>query len=504
MSQVRLLAHAAPPGSVDLWLGIADVEGPPTLSWTVDGEACEPEVLRPLQAVRQGDAAPAAGGPRMVTGGFRIPATGPVDVQVACEAGTARLRTRPVPTELPEDRWFNVLLASCFDRNQERAPLLANRTVRRICEDPDTRPDLALFMGDQVYLDVPPTDVIGRFGEPGLAGITAQFEDDYRLNWMVHLADVLAAAPLACVPDDHEFWNNYPVQVAWLPRTMSARGRVEWEQAARRCYDAFQRNVAGSDPQVIDVGPVSFFVMDTRTWRTLARDRAALPEHLDQLATWARAVKAAGRWGVFVTGQTLFKAPVGDLKGRLTDYELANYGDYKDILRILRELSTVARPAFCLTGDVHFGRVAQAHDADGHPRLYEIISSPLALCSDPRSAHQPMLSVMLQRMLGDAWVGVNRPWPRHPVPQVPPMSLPTGEKAQHVQVATRYTHMGNQVAMLGLRRKGAGLRVRIGYWTLHPDKRYAEPVWVGPFDPTQGIDVLGPLHLPAAGLRDPV
>lgn len=492
---IRLLAHAAPPGCIDLWLGASEVMGVDGLAWTLDGAPVEPEVLRPVEAVRIGDAAPSSELPRVFTGGFRLRLDGPGPYTVEVRADgqePATLTTSPVPRELPEGRWFNVLLGSCYDRYMEKAPHLASRVVARLCEDPDTRPDLSLFMGDQVYLDVPPTDVIGRFGEPGLRGITAQFEGDYRLTWMDHLHGVLAAAPFICVPDDHEFWNNYPTQVAWLPRTVSRTGRAEWEQAARRCYDAFQRPVGLDDPAVLDIGPLSLFCLDTRTWRAVDRSRCADPDHLDALRAWARRVHDEQRLPVFMTGQTLFKPAVSPVRGWLTDYELANYGDYVEILQALHQAGSIERPTVCLTGDVHFGRVVQAVDEDGHPRMYEIISSPLSLCSDPRSAHQPLLSQAYQRLFGEAWLSVNRPWPRHPRPALARRYLPVAtDGSAHLRCVNRYSHAGNQLALLGFRRHPTtgALRVRIGYVSLVADERRWEPVWVGPFDLRAGVDV---------------
>lgn len=501
---IRLHAHAGPPGCLDLWLGVSDVVRAATPAFTLDGQPVETEVLRPMEAVRTGPAAPPEGRPRLFTGGFRIRVEGEQrrKVRVTVDEDSATLETAPLPAELPQDRWFNVLLGSCFDRNMERAPNLVNRVVRHLAEDPDLRPDLTLLMGDQVYLDVPPTDMIGRFGEPGLAGITAQFEEDYRLNWFVHMADVLAAAPFACVPDDHEFWNNYPTQVAWLPRTLSAAGRAEWEAAAVRCYGAFQRPVGLGDPAVLNVGPISFFLMDTRTWRRADRSQCTPAEHLERLQAWAHAVRDSGRWGVFVTGQTLFKSAVHPIRGWFTDYELANYGDYPAILRALYSAATPERPLFCLTGDVHYGRVVQAADRQGRPRMYEVISSPMSLCSDPRSAHQSLLSRIFNRFFGELWLQDNRPWPRHPRPAVPPLTLPTStERDQHVQCVTRFTQMGNQIAIMGFRqgKKPGELQVRIGYVPIHPDERRWRPVWVGPFNPRNGIDVLGGLGLLGLG-----
>lgn len=491
---IRLLAHAAPPGCLDLWLGACEVSEVDEPRWKLDGEPVKPEVLRPLEPVRIGEAAPAEGVPRTFTGGYRIEVDDFEVHQITVSVNDERtsLKTRAVPRELPAERWLNVLLGSCYDRHMERAPNLVNRVVESLCADPETRPDLSLFMGDQVYLDVPPTDVIGRFGEPGMAGITGQFEQDYRLTWMTHLASVLGAAPFVCVPDDHEFWNNYPTQVAWLPRTLSRTGRAEWEAAARRCYDCFQRPVGMDDPAVIDIGPLSIFCLDTRTWRTTDRSRCARPDHLEALVAWSKRVREEERLPIFMTGQTLFKSAVNVARGWLTDYELANYGDYVQILEALYDAGSVERPTLCLTGDVHFGRVVQAVDDQNRPRMYEIISSPMSLCSDPRSAHQPLLSQAYQRVFGDQWMSLNRPWPRHPAPAVTRPRLPVRvDGSLHLRCVNRYSHLGNQVAILGLRagKTEGSIQIRIGYVSLYADERRWEPVWVGPFDLTTGVNV---------------
>lgn len=499
MADLRLFPHAAPPGAVDVWVGISGVSSVEDATFTLDGRPVEPQILRPIEAIRIGAAAPPDDRPRTFTGGVRFGGvTGEVTIEARIAGLAASLTTRPVPTELPADRWFNVLLGSCFDRNTELAPGLLERVAHRISVDPDLRPDLTLLMGDQVYLDVPLTEVIGSFGEPGIAGITAQFEEEYRLTFMVHLSALLTLAPVVCTPDDHEFWNNYPARVPWLPRTLRQRGRLEWEQAARRCYDCFQRSVGLPDPSILDVGPLSFFVLDTRTWRRFDRSACARPEHVAALERWAERVREQGRTGIFVNGQSLFKPAVSALRGNLTDFELANYGDYLRIIGALRRAATPDHPLLSLTGDLHYGRIVQAGDTKGRPILYEVISSPLSLCSDPRSAHQPLLSTLFQRIFGEAWLSMNRPWPRHPRPVVPPAELPAPAPLEPLQSVYRYGHLGNHVAILGLRpgRKPGSLKARVGFVTLGPREEQWEPVWIGPFDLRNGIDLFGAFRIP--------
>ncbi|MFT7518847.1 MAG: hypothetical protein ACI9MC_000981, partial [Kiritimatiellia bacterium] len=257
-----------------------------------------------------------------------------------------------------------------------------------------------------------------------------------------------------------------------------------------------QRSVGMDDPAVFDIGPLSFFVLDTRTWRQRSQQHCSKVEHVDQLEAWARRVKSEDRYGIFMTGQSLFKLPVSQLFGLVADWELANYGDYKRIIDILGELASPERPVFCLTGDVHFGRVVQANDQQGRPRMYEVISSPASLCSDPRSAHQPVLSTLFQRIFGEGWIHMNRPWPRHPNPSVPRLVLPVGDdRADHLQCVNRYSMDGNMVAVLGFRMVQERLQARVGYVQIDVNESDWEPTWVGPFYVDEGIDVLHVLGL---------
>ena len=96
----------------------------------------------------------------------------------------------------------------------------ATRHVRkllpRIVRGP-TAPDLCLFMGDQVYLDLP---TIQAFDEDP-KWLAKKFEQDYVRNWFSRgFTEGLGLGPLAFIPDDHEYWNNFPhvspfIQNSW-------------------------------------------------------------------------------------------------------------------------------------------------------------------------------------------------------------------------------------------------------------------------------------------------
>ena len=77
-------------------------------------------------------------------------------------------------------------------------------------------------------------------------------------------------------------------------------------------------------------------------------------------------------------------------------------------------------------------------------------------------------------------------------------TLPTGsDPEQHLRCVSRYSQEGNQVAILGVRRgkRSGQIQVRVGYVALHPNEKHWKPVWVGPFNPRNGIDLLAGLGL---------
>jgi hypothetical protein len=66
-------------------------------------------------------------------------------------------------------------------------------------------------------------------------------------------------------PDDHEFWNNFPEVSAAVPGQYARMCGKSWKSAALIMYDAFQRNDSTTKSEIIDIDPLSFFLMDNRT-----------------------------------------------------------------------------------------------------------------------------------------------------------------------------------------------------------------------------------------------
>ena len=113
----------------------------------------------------------------------------------------------------------------------------------------DTQPDLALFLGDQVYADGTAVDFDG-------------YSRAYASNWAIpNLARFLKHVPTFMIWDDHEIVDDY------------VRGASERYTPARQAYELYVNARNPARPQRgrlyyrFDAGDVSGFVLDVRTER---------------------------------------------------------------------------------------------------------------------------------------------------------------------------------------------------------------------------------------------
>ena len=160
----------------------------------------------------------------------------------------------------------------------------------------------------------------------------------------------------------------------------------------------------------------------------------------------------------------------------MKDYELPNYDDYGRILLRLQQLADAGRPALCLTGDVHWGRVVTATDIQtGRTAFAEIISSPVSLVTTIGRDQVREVGAFLSDLFGP-----RNPWPRHANPEDPPAFLASEPLQGRFPCATRHRQKGNQVVVLGFRQHGSGIEVRITYWPITRDATVARPSVIGP------------------------
>jgi hypothetical protein len=159
---------------------------------------------------------------------------------------------------------------------------------------------------------------------------------------------VLDAAPSVSIPDDHEYWNNFPHASPFIQNAWSHNGRERWRKAAQAMYRAFQLPYPNNllpfpnnlgEAFLLDVHPLSFFIADTRSGKDPDR-RFTMPEsEHQQLNDWVDRVIAEKLLGVFVSGQSVFEDPISSIKGAIADYELPNYEDFGRIMQTLQRIA---------------------------------------------------------------------------------------------------------------------------------------------------------------------
>jgi hypothetical protein len=164
--------RAAPGDRLRVWLGALQYTSAPTLTWECDGKPCTPQVLRQMRSVRTAAMLPAATPPETVprafTGVYEFPGLQPdtlyrITVHADGTSQTTAVRTLPQTVPQTPDRWFNVLLVSCFHQAEDRNGR-AGAVVARL--QGAVQPHLTLLVGDQVYLDLPTDLPPAIFADP--------------------------------------------------------------------------------------------------------------------------------------------------------------------------------------------------------------------------------------------------------------------------------------------------------------------------------------------------
>jgi hypothetical protein len=483
---IVLHPRAAPSDCLRVWIGAFQVTSAPSLAWSLDGIATEPTALRAISSARTDDLLPANESPESVartfTGVYEFAGLEPDSlhtISVSAEGSERQLDIRTLPREIPTDldRWFNVLLVSCHHSAEDRRGL-SGTIISQLSAL--FRPQLSILGGDQVYLDLP---TLKNF-EDDERWLANKFESDYIENFRGPdgYARVLDAAPSVAIPDDHEYWNNYPHPSPFIQNAWSHDGRERWGKAAQAMFRAFQLPYQNNSDHlgeafILDVHPLSFFIADTRSGKDENRAFTMSPAAHNQLGNWVNAVIAGNRIGVFVSGQSVFEDPISEIKGAIADYEMPNYEDFGDIMLTLQRLVDAGRPLICLTGDVHWGRIVTAQDiATGRTAITEIISSPSSLVTTVGADTVNKIGGFFQGVFGSA-----DPWPRHSAPSDPPAFLASGALSGRFPCATIHKQKGNHAALLSFRQAGGGLKCRVTYWPIHSDGSVARPVELGPF-----------------------
>ncbi|WP_297324377.1 alkaline phosphatase D family protein [Nitrosomonas sp.] len=472
--------QAAKPDVIQVWVGLFGTVDPPPVNFRMNGMQAIPLEVPVIAAIHDQET-DAAGKPLNHRGIFRF-AVPQADTlyRIDIEAGSERyeLLTRSLPDAIPPklDGSFNLLLCSCYYQPEDKDGLLGT-----IVAQIKIQPHLIVMAGDQVYLDLPSFEDLPETDPE----ISQRLGKKYRRNWLSTtlnipgLEPVLARAPVVCIPDDHEFWNNYPFSQRQLPNTWSAEGRDLWAAAAKALYEDYQGCLDAAGVLRIDIQPLKMLFVDMRCGRDRNRDR---DESFHYLARSDDTLAAITRWvddltaakadhqpaiGVLSSGQALFVDQPNESDGRNIDAEMSNYAEMDKVHEQLDRLADAGIPVLYLTGDVHWGRVATARDLQSDRTLmYEIISSPARLFRTPLldSAHEALNS--LKSMFGNSDT-----WPRHSKPLKTPDRF---GRNRRFALKSEFEQAGDHVAVVSFTQAGAGVEFQVSYYAIHKDKSIAQ------------------------------
>lgn len=450
---------AAPPGTLRLWVGVFGVIPPnpfPLPTFTIGGVPTQPDAPQPMLEVRD-KYKTGSGTPLNYYGVFNFKvkkekARKRQVIRIDLLGQFTEIEAKPLPDSI--DDGFTLLLSSCYCHESD-AGAAADLTKFLI-----DWPDLVMLVGDQVYVDMPLIEDIPS-SQPQLSQMLG---DKYAKNFQAadlaqpSLYHLLKLAPTACIPDDHELWNNYPQPAAWVEDSRTTSGRARLVPALRELYEDYQLGARGAvGAQRFDVGPVHMLLVDARFDRMQPPDLdSRIPGGNANDLFPATTARALSDWkvslldahhdgklviGVLACGQILLDQMAGGLAGKF-DNNLQSFRQFGFIAAELRQLADAGVPVLYLSGDVHFSRVSAAtYMETGHQCLFEVICSPSSLLA-----------------------------PLHPISTaaMPSTPKPAPPSFNANRYTTDYSHLleGNKVAALNFRKEGTGVKVTVTYYSL--------------------------------------
>jgi hypothetical protein len=337
----------------------------------------------------------------------------------------SRLPRLPNPYDPGEwDRPFVVALGSCFwyaDDGGRQAERIA-RDFERVHDQDDLRPHVKFLVGDQVYLDQPPSEFLVP---KSTAELTTFLTNRVAQTW-AKLHPVLRRGANVLVSDDHEFWNDFPnrPREAWPALRAEKAYRDTMRDKALELYEHVQQ---GRPIRRFDIGAdLSILVADTRMNRRSGLDRFMDEDDLEVVCDWLLDETITCP-RVLVMGSPVFWPPLGFVSTDLpwwaylaaalipgvgpvvaaslfvassaVDDKLIsdrNLPAYRQFEQLCFALTGAPHDVLILTGDVHFGRVAMTrinkHDGADPTRVWEVISSPLGQLPGAKATSETMQS----------------------------------------------------------------------------------------------------------------
>jgi len=364
---------------------------------------------------------------------------------------------------------FNLLLSSCYYQPNDKSHALAS-----IIKSIKPAPDFTLLAGDQVYLDLPSLQNLPN----DKACLAQAFGKKYQVNWFSAplkqpgLADVLSHGPVLCIPDDHEYWNNFPYKQAQLTNTHWEKDRNNWRELATRLYERYQMSPAQSAGFFRqDIEPLSMLFLDGRTYRDDDGKHMFNPQTCNGIEQWkndllARKKNQQPAVGLLSSGQALLIEKPGQWDRRVADMEMVNYKDFSLLNDSLAELFAAEIPVMFITGDVHWGRIVEGKNQRGKILFYEVIASPSRLIDTIISDQKNQFKDKVRGLFGDS-----KPFCTHPDA---PEDLDEIKMA-NLRLDIKHRQQGDHVALLRFHAIPGGLEFSVDYVCTDPnDKKRRE------------------------------
>ena len=458
------------PDELLLWVGVLGVEAPSLPCFQIDGQVVHPVAINyPFEPLGD-EVLNDCGRPlnHRAIFSFQWPDTAErFAITVTMGARTVMLTSKRPPTTLPtkNENSFNVLLTSCYYQPNDRA-----RSLAQLTSAIKPAPDFTLLAGDQVYLDLPSQQNLPREKN----SLARALGKKYQYNWFCDelsqpgLAKVLGHGPVLCIPDDHEFWNNFPLFQVQLINTHRVCDRDNWRDAALRLYERYQMSPAQSQGFYRwDLAPLSMLFLDGRTCRDSGggsmfnrATHAAIKQWKDDLLLRKKNNQPAV--GLLSSGQALVIEKPGMWDRHIADMEMVNYCDFSLIQHALKELFAAEIPVIYITGDVHWGRILEGKNHRGKCLFYEVIASPSRLIDTLGSDQKNIIKNKFRYVLGEPL-----PFPKHPEA---PAELPVFKLA-NLELQTLHRQQGDHVALLRFNAVPGGLEFYVDYVCTDPDEK---------------------------------
>ena len=273
---------------------------------------------------------------------------------------TGEFETLPKRIPLAGKKPFTIAIGSCFYNHRDGGSAAAAYNALYEHGNEKDKPSICFLTGDQVYLDIGFDSLSLKTDE-----IRQRIADDYALHWQ-SLGSILSKGATWMLPDDHEYWNDYPFYKTIIPQLAAlriSRVRKAWDETAKDGVNNVQRS---AQVEHFTIGnDLSVCLADFRSYRD---DNGFISEPLfKKVSNWATSLTSPG---VLVIPQPLI---VGE---NPTEKNLRSYPDQYE--RLLAALASTGHDVVLLSGDVHFGRISSTELGSGGAKLIEVISSPLS------------------------------------------------------------------------------------------------------------------------------